>query len=107
MKKLVLFLLGLSLSASVTAQTSQEQAIEYDKRTVQGVSIMVPSYSVDLVKAALQQRLEKGATLKGSNIRNVTQSWGSTTMTLSQILDIKSPERTLVKKAIRFNKNVI
>lgn len=67
MKKLVLFLLGLSLSASVIAQTSQEQAIEYDKRTVQGVSIMVPSYSVDLVKAALQQRLEKGATLKGSN----------------------------------------
>ena len=49
------------------------------------------------------QGFKPDATLKGSNIRKVAHNWGSTTMTLSQILDFKSPQRTLVKKAIRFD----
>ena len=68
MKKVMSLVAAMLLvCATVSAQNAKVETIDFNKQSVQGVSLPLPGYSVDVVKGALEQRLEKGVGLKGSN----------------------------------------
>jgi valyl-tRNA synthetase len=53
----------------IFAQSPQEEAIMFDKSTVPGVSLLITSYPIETIKAALQNRFEKTVALKGTNVK--------------------------------------
>jgi len=65
MKKLFLFSTLFIFAFLANAQVPTEQTVTFEKKTVQGVSVVVDGYSVDVVKEALRNRFEKTSTLKG------------------------------------------
>ena len=65
MKKLLLFATLFVIAFLAKAQVPTEQTITFEKKAVQGVTVVVDGYSVDVVKEALRNRFEKTSTLKG------------------------------------------
>ena len=85
MKKVMSLVAAMLLvCATISAQNAKVETIEFNKKNVQGVSLPLPGYSVEVVKGALEQRLEKGVGLKGSN------SKGWRTYLAQQFLEIGS-----------------
>jgi hypothetical protein len=50
-------------------QTAMDEMINFDKRSVQGVSIILSDYDVKLTTAAMQSRLEHVSGLKGTTMK--------------------------------------
>ena len=69
MKKILVALAVMTFCAGVYAQTAVETGVEFDKKKVNSVAITYNDFGVDLVKGALQARMEKVAALKGSNAK--------------------------------------
>ena len=65
MKKLLLFATLFAMAFLANAQVPTEQTITFEKKAVQGVTVVVDGYNIDVVKEALKNRFEKTASLKG------------------------------------------
>ncbi|MDR0605542.1 MAG: hypothetical protein LBG80_14685 [Bacteroidales bacterium] len=65
------FFLNLMMIISVMGftQTAMEEMINFDKKNVQGVSIITSDYDVKLTTAAMQSRLEHVSGLKGTTMK--------------------------------------
>ncbi len=63
------FISVMMIYACGFSQIAKEETIPFDKRSVPGVSIEVPGYDVKVTAAALQDRLERSAKLKGSSMK--------------------------------------
>ena len=65
MKKLLLFATLFAMAFLANAQVPTEQTITFEKKAVQGVTVVVDGYTVDVVAEALKNRFEKTSSLKG------------------------------------------
>jgi len=68
MKKLV-FVILIALGFTAYAQTPQSISIDFNKKNVPGVSMIIADYDIKVVQNALQYRFEKVAGLKGSSFK--------------------------------------
>jgi hypothetical protein len=59
----------MTISVMGFTQTAMDEMINFDKKSVQGVSIITSDYDVKLTTAALQSRLEHVSGLKGTTMK--------------------------------------
>jgi hypothetical protein len=68
MRKVAFFILTMTMTVSVFSQSAKEETIKYNKTSVPGISYETADYDVKVTTAALKNRMEKDARLKGTNM---------------------------------------